>query len=159
MGLWTERLVGGEASRPDDSPALVAVCGLSTRAGYRLCRMAGLGKMILAGVKPAKAADRAHHASRAGVAARPAWRERSGVSHGCAGRRAIDRSIEAAAAAVMPRGSGCFTLARLLADFEPFRLRWALEHWPYPIVKLTRSLMSEPVETERRPCSQARRSS
>ena len=56
MGLWTERLVGGEASRPDDSPALVAVCRLSNRAGYRLCRVVGLGKMVVAGVKPAKAA-------------------------------------------------------------------------------------------------------
>jgi hypothetical protein len=33
------------------------------------------------------------------------------------------------------------TFARLLADAEPFRLRWALQHWPYPIVKLVRSLM------------------
>ena len=82
MGLWTERLVGGEASRPDDSPALVAVCGLSNRAGYRLCRVAGLGKMVVAGVKPAKAADRAVRRSRAGVAGRPTWRERSGVSSG-----------------------------------------------------------------------------
>ena len=38
---------------------------------------------------------------------------------------------------------GLFTVARLLADSEPFRLRWALQHWPYPIVKLTRSLMSD----------------
>ncbi len=59
MGLWTERLVGGEASRPDDAPALVAVCRISNRAGYRLCRVAGLGKMVVAGVKPAKATDRA----------------------------------------------------------------------------------------------------
>ena len=38
---------------------------------------------------------------------------------------------------------GLFTFARLLADFEPFRLRWALQHWPYPIVKIIRSLMSD----------------
>ena len=29
----------------------------------------------------------------------------------------------------------------LLADFEPFRLRWALQHWPYTIAKLVRALM------------------
>ncbi len=82
MGLWTERLVGGEASRPDDSPALIAVCGLSNCAGYRLCRVVGLGKMVVAGVKPAKAADRALAAQPAGVAGRPTWGERSGVSRG-----------------------------------------------------------------------------
>jgi hypothetical protein len=32
-------------------------------------------------------------------------------------------------------------MARLLADCEPFRLRWALQHWPYPIAKLIRSLL------------------
>ncbi len=37
---------------------------------------------------------------------------------------------------------GLVSLARLLADFEPFRLRWALQHWPYPVVKQARSLMS-----------------
>ena len=31
MGLWTERLVGGEAARDDDPPALLAICGLSPR--------------------------------------------------------------------------------------------------------------------------------
>ncbi len=29
MGLWTERLLGGERARSDDSPALLAVCRLS----------------------------------------------------------------------------------------------------------------------------------
>ena len=36
---------------------------------------------------------------------------------------------------------GLLTMARLLADAEPFRLRWALQHWPYPLAKLVRSLM------------------
>ena len=44
----------------------------------------------------------------------------------------------------MPPRIGLFTFARLLADSEPFRLRWALQHWPYPIVKLARSIMSDP---------------
>ena len=37
---------------------------------------------------------------------------------------------------------GLLTVSRLLADCEPFRLRWALQHWPYSIVKQTRSLLS-----------------
>jgi hypothetical protein len=44
---------------------------------------------------------------------------------------------------------GLLTIARLLADGEPFRVRWALQHWPYTIAKLTRSLM--PTESKRSP--------
>ena len=36
---------------------------------------------------------------------------------------------------------GLLTIARLLSDCEPFRVRWALQHWPYTIAKLVRSLM------------------
>jgi hypothetical protein len=35
----------------------------------------------------------------------------------------------------------------LLADVEPFRVRWALQHWPYTIAKLARTLM--PPEAKR----------
>ncbi len=41
---------------------------------------------------------------------------------------------------------GVLTLARLLANCEPFRLRWALQHWPYPTAKLIRSLMPSAAE-------------
>ena len=40
-----------------------------------------------------------------------------------------------------PARIGLATIARLLVDTEPFRLRWALQHWPYPIAKLIRSLL------------------
>ena len=52
MALWTERLVGGEAERADDLPAVIVLARLSPRAGYRLCRLAGLCKLILAGQPP-----------------------------------------------------------------------------------------------------------
>ena len=146
MGLWTERLVGGEASRRDDSPALVAVCGLSNRAGYRLCRVAGLGKMIVAGVKPSeKAADRIL------VRSRVEWLEGRLGRSDPEFRAAALADVQSMARSKLPRRRhaariGLLTLARLLADFEPFRLRWALQHWPYPIVKLIRSLMSSPAK-------------
>jgi hypothetical protein len=41
---------------------------------------------------------------------------------------------------------GLLTIARLLADCEPFRIRSALQHWPYPIAKLTRSLIPGPTQ-------------
>src|SRR5262249_20438094 len=55
------------------------------------------------------------------------------------------RDVQAAAVTKLPgrRQSariGLVTVARLLVDCEPFRARWALQHWPYPIAKLIRSL-------------------
>jgi hypothetical protein len=145
MGLWTERLLGGEPSRADDSPALLAVCRLSSRAGYRLCRVAGLGKMMVAGVNPARAAGG------------PSRRARAEWLHGRLGgsdsefQALAQTDVQSIAGSKLPRRRhaarlGLLTVARLLADFEPFRLRWALQHWPYPIVKLTRSLMSGPAQ-------------
>jgi hypothetical protein len=142
LGLWMERLVGGEATQPEDPPALIAVCRLVPRAGYGLCRVAGLGKMVLAGEMPGKKRVNALQRERA------EWlrgRLAAGDSEFQAQARSDVRSI---VSTKLPRRHhaariGLFTLARLLADFEPFRLRWALQHWPYPIVKLTRSLMSD----------------
>ena len=56
------------------------------------------------------------------------------------------RDVEASRSSKLPPRQqpariGLATIARLLADSEPFRLRWALQHWPYPIAKLIRSLM------------------
>ena len=142
MGLWTERLVGAEAARDDDPPALVAICGLSARAGFRLCRMAGLAKTILSVEKPRKPSTQQPGRERdewfrgrlGAVEAEFAARARADVNSIV--QTKLPRRLHAARI-------GLFTVARLLADSEPFRLRWALEHWPYPIVKLARSLMSD----------------
>jgi hypothetical protein len=139
MGLWTERLIGGEPERPDDPPALIELVRLTPRAGYRLCRMAGFCKLILAGEPP--------HYRHAGVdRTRYDW---------LAGRLAnVDTDLRALARRDVASGQasrlpprhqpariGLTTVARLLADIEPFRLRWALQHWPYPVAKLIRSLL------------------
>ncbi len=143
MGLWTERLVGGEPVRSDDPPALFAVYGLSLSAGFRLCRMAGLCKMVIASEE-----------SATGLA-KPSNRERTewlkdslrGIEpefEQCA--RGDLRSIRRSTLPVRHHAGriGLFTIARLLARSEPFRLRWALQHWPYPIVKLIRAIMANP---------------
>jgi hypothetical protein len=44
-----------------------------------------------------------------------------------------------------PARLGLVTFGRLLAESEPSRARWALQHWPYPMAKLTRSLMAAAV--------------
>ncbi len=62
--------------------------------------------------------------------------------------------VQASLAMKLPRRRriarlGLLTIARLLGDCEPFRVRWALQHWPYTIAKLTRSLMT--LESKRSP--------
>jgi hypothetical protein len=142
MGLWTERLVGGDPTRDSDPPAMAAICGLSARASYRLCRMVGLAKSILAADKPAKGRTQ------------QLQRERDAWFHGCLlasdpeFRARARGDVQSIAQTKLPRRLhaariGLFSFARLLAEIEPFRLRWVLQHWPYPTVKLTRSLMSD----------------
>ena len=127
--LWTERLVGGEPRKADDPPVIVAMAGLSPRDGYRLCRYAGEIKLALAGQRRAEWAD--DFAATAGpefaVIARHDVRSTPG-RRSCPARR-------------LPARIGLLTIARLLADCEPFRVRWALQHWPYAIAKLVRALM------------------
>lgn len=138
LALWTERLVGGEVERSDDPPAIIALCRLSPRSGYRLCRLAGLCKLIVAGHEksdPGRSSSRARHEWLEGRL--PANTELQTIAR---------RDVEGGRSSRLPRRRhqariGLVTFARLLADAEPFRLRWALQHWPYPIAKLVRSLM------------------
>ncbi len=127
--LWTERLVGGEPDRPDDPPVIAAMTGGSLRRAYRICRRAGQIKLALAGELSAP------------------WTR----SIAAAGRPELTAVARHDARAVAPSAKlptrrrpariGLLTFARLLAECEPFRVRWALQHWPYPSAKLTRSLI------------------
>jgi hypothetical protein len=140
LGLWTERLVGGERAHIADPPAVIAMTRLSPRAGYGLCRTAGFAKMVLAEQSVAPAP---------GSAPRRARREwvRGRLEAGEAEFRAqVIRDVQSVTATKVPprfhaARLGLLTFSRLLADFEPFRLRWALQHWPYPIAKLIRALL------------------
>ena len=129
LSLWTERLVGGEPGRPDDPPVIAAMSGLSPRAGYRLCRYAGELKLALDGPHAGGLAPRVRRVGRSRVRRdRQARRPQSPRPGSCPARRLSARI-------------GLLTIARLLSDCEPFRVRWALQHWPYTIAKLARSLM------------------
>jgi hypothetical protein len=136
--LWTERLVGGEPGKADDPSVIAAMSGLSPIAGYRLCRHAGEIKLALAGE------GRVEWAS--------AFAASAGPEFAVVARHDV-QSTSASAAKMPPRRLpariGLLTVARLLADCEPFRVRWALQHWPYAIAKLVRGLM--PPATKRSP--------
>jgi hypothetical protein len=140
LGLWTERLVGGERAQLGDPPAVIAMTRLRPRAGYGLCRTAGIGKMMLAEQSIAKGLP-----SAPGRARREWVRGRLEASE-AEFRAQVVRDVQSVTATKVPprfhaARLGLLTFARLLADFEPFRLRWTLQHWPYPIAKLIRSLL------------------
>lgn len=141
MELWTERLVGDEAERMDDSPAVAALVRLKPPAGYRLCRMAGFCKLILAGeplVCRGAATYQARHNWLAGRLAE------AGAELKAVARRDVETSRSSRLPARHhPARIGLTTVARLIANTEPFRLRWALQHWPYPIAKLIRSIIAQ----------------
>ena len=141
--LWTERLVGGEPDWDDEPPVIIAVASLSNLERYRLCQAAGLAKMILAaGLEPLAA-------GRPAVQARSVWLGGRLKSLDARAQEWARREVQKKAGAEFsPRRQlalmGLATLARLLADCDPFRTRWALQHLPYPIAKRIRSLMPGP---------------
>ena len=124
--LWTERLVGGEPRKADDPPVIAAMSGLSPRAGYRLCRYCRRNQA------------RAGRPAPGGVGQRVRGVGRPGVRRDRPARHPFHPGREAAPAR-LPARIGLLTIARLLADCEPFRVRWALQHWPYAIAKLVRA--------------------
>ncbi len=143
--LWTERLVGGDPARRDDPPAIAVLSRLSPRSGYAMCRLAGQimcrigGQPSVSGRRSAARCARATWILECLTGADPRFLDQ------------VSRDLQSKALAKVPGRYlagrlGVQTLARLLADCEPFRLRWALQHWPYPIAKLIRSLMPSPAQ-------------
>ncbi len=141
--LWTERLVGGEPVCHDEPPVIIAVKSLSNLERYRLCQAVGLAKMILAaGLESMTAGGPA-------VQARSAWLGGKLKSLDARAHEWARREVQKMAGAGFSSRRqlalmGLATLARLLADCDPFRTRWTLQHLPYPIAKRIRSLMPSP---------------
>jgi hypothetical protein len=152
--LWVERLVGGEPRRADDPPVIVVLTELSLRTGYRLCRLAGLAKVAWAQGEPMDADLTQPFLGRAHAESLHDRLEPAGADF----RDLVLHDVQSNPTSKWPRRRhaarlGLLTIARLLADCEPFRIRWALQHWPYTIAKLTRSLMP-PVSQRSRMVSQ-----
>lgn len=118
--LWSDRLVGDLPTRPDDPAAIVALSTLGPVALYRVARRCGRIKRAFADEPPAGAEPRlALLAARDGAAVEPLGRHRLA-------------------------GLGLTTVGRLLGQADPHRVRWALQHVPYPIAKRLRAAASGP---------------
>jgi hypothetical protein len=138
--LWSERLVAGEPQLPGDPPAVMVLSRLTLRLGYRVCHHAGLAKQALASPEtPPRPPGR-------GGRSRWDWFGARVAAAGPEIRESSRRDLGSSALERVPARHynawlGALTLARLLAVAEPFRLRWALQHWPYGIAKFLRSHM------------------
>ncbi len=146
LSLSTERLVGGEPVRHDEPPAIVALAALSSRELYRLSHAAGQAKAALAGDADGIVAgrhldgqrqqwfhDRFSNQFGPGAARPQSWAQRDlqrsrGTGGSCRRRRLANLGLS--------------TIARLLAGCEPYRVRWSLQHVPYPVAKRIRSIMT-----------------
>ena len=141
-------MAGGSSARSGSPPTSRSVHSARTQArtsssprtGYRLCAVAGLAKLAVAGQEPQQ--DLHRRATRA----RWEWLLERLATPDRGLREQALRDVQAGSASVpgrhAPARVGLLTIARLLADCEPFRVRWALQHWPYPLAKLTRAWMS-----------------
>jgi hypothetical protein len=136
LALWTERFLGDLAERDDDPPIVVALTRFSLRQVSRLVHAAGLVKWALArsdsppGLRN-RDRERFAHFRTTLAESSPKLRQLAThdvEKHGHTGRHQEGRL-------------GQLTVARLLESVDPYRVRWTMQHLPYKIAKLTRSLM------------------
>jgi hypothetical protein len=136
LNLWTERLVGDLQPAPDDPPAVLALTHLSSIGLYRLLRLCGIAKRTLL-----PGSDGLPSARREYLASRLQPPEDSRLLQIASNDWTAATSFGRHALA----GLGLMTLGRLIGKVEPYRLRWALQHVPYPVAKRLRGLASQQV--------------
>jgi hypothetical protein len=142
LALRAERLVGGEPVGDDEPPAIVAIAGLAPVARFRLFQLTGLAKVVLADLDSTGREGSLRRERRTWLS------ERLGPLDPRA-RDWARRDLQVIVRGGSLRGRnlallGLGTVARLLADCDPFRVRWALQVLPYPVAKRARSLMPVP---------------
>jgi len=136
LSLWSERLVGDSTERDNDPPVIIALTCFELRDLRRLIRTTGLAKwsLVLQTPPPLPTRDRMRFEHFRARFELPSPRlkqlaKNDASQHGPTGRHEIGRL-------------GLVTIARLLEVAEPYRVRWALQHLPYPIAKFIRALMN-----------------
>jgi len=148
LALYAERMIGDVPGRGDDPPVVVALSRFSPGDLALLARTTGLVKLAFAieGTRPTPedealvrltAGDRVglgyfrRHIGEADARLVPAARLDLAAIDGDR-RRGLGRL-------------GLVTFGRLLAAAEPHRARWAVQHLPYPIARLTRVKWPSPL--------------
>jgi hypothetical protein len=150
MALWSERLVGGEPVSDHDPPVIVALGGLAPAQLYRLASHIGLAKLVLA--EDPEGVLLRHPFWRARGDWYRQWLDARFQSDPLAARAlaARDLSRDANPQRLTDRRRlatiGLTALARLLVPAEAFRVRWSLQHVPYPIAKQIRLIMARKPE-------------
>jgi hypothetical protein len=137
LTLWAERLVGDWPDR-DDPPVILALTRLDLSEITQLIAATGLAKWTLSGAELAADHPRGH--------------ARTLQLRVQAGFEALDPRLKTQAHDDVAQygqvkrdqlGSiGLITFARLLEVVDPYRVRWALQHLPYTVAKLLRTLMT-----------------
>ncbi len=138
LALWSERLVGDVAERPDDPPVILALSRSSSRELVRLVRALGQAKHAFAieGKGPSNE-DEALARTVAGDRVRLGYFRRIigradprliRIARGDFEAAPPDRRRKYAAL-------GLITVARLLKAVDARRARWAIQHLPYPVAK------------------------
>ncbi len=138
--LWTERLVGDLPHHADDPPVVEALATLGPVGLYRLVRLCGLAKRAILPGSTILAVGRIMD-------------ERFAFFRGRLGGPFDPRLVQMAAnewtsTESLGRhrlaGFGLATFGRLLNQADAYRVRWALQHVPYPIAKRLRVAASRP---------------
>ncbi len=139
LSLWTERLVGDIPPHAGDAPIVQAVTTLHPVSLCRLARLTGLCKLsrLDANLPSLRTRNRDRLAWFASQLAEPEdLRVLKVARH--------DRQLTQTSKQNSLEMLGVFTWSRLLAQVDDYRLRWALQHIPYPVVKRIRGLAAQP---------------
>jgi hypothetical protein len=139
LGLWDERVLRDLPEWPDDPPVIHALSRLDFWEIVALARAAGLAKRALAESDPpapgSPTLDRFEGMKRQWLA--------SGLPELVAARHAFREFLQGW---TRQRGwgrLGLVTFGRLLAQVEPYRARWALQHLPYAVARRIRPAIKD----------------
>ena len=155
LTLWSERLVGGPATRPDDPPVIAAPTRPDRHSRVRLIATTGLAKLAFA-----LAGFNDETPPREPQGLRPRERERLTYFRGILSPQDAKIAQMAKLDAVAARGGGepflkrlgLITFSRLLAGRGAAPGAWALQQLPYPVAKVIRSKMGPPRRRYPPPC-------
>ena len=148
LDLWSERIVGDAAERPDDPPVVYALSRLGGRDLARLVKVAGLAKHAFA-IESSGPSAEDEALARFGTVDRVRlgyFRRQVGKPDArLVSPARLDLESVAGERRRFHSRLGLLTFGRLLAAAEPHRARWAVQHLPYPIARLMRPRGTPPL--------------